>query len=131
LAYIILLNYPAVTNHFIESAGDTKEQLNNLPETVVVALLLSILISKVPVLSKADSKVRRFLQNLAAIPIEALRLSKELHDVPYVVPFRHQTEVSERMKSSGFREEDIVFEDGKDAQHLWTKITAVIYWLES
>ena len=131
LAYIILLNYPTLTNKLIESAGDANKQLNNLPTTVVVALLLSILIPKVPGLSKVDSKVRRFLQNLAAIPIEALRLSKEIHDVPYVVPFRRQTEVSERMKSGGFREEDIVFEDGKAAQHLWTKITAVIYSLEA
>jgi hypothetical protein len=130
LAYIILLNYPTLTNYLIGNAGDAQEQLQNLPTTVVVALLLSILIPKVPLLSKADSRVRRFLQNLAAIPIEALRLSKEIHDVPYIVPPKHQTEVSERMKSGGFKEEDIVFEDGKTAQHLWTKITAVIYSLE-
>lgn len=130
LAYIILLNYPTLTNYLIGNAGDAKEQLQNLPTTVVVALLMSILIPKVPLLSKADSKVRRFLQNLAAIPIEALRLSKEIHDVPYIVPPKHQMEVSERMKSGGFKEEDIVFEDGKTAQHLWTKTTAVIYSLE-
>lgn len=131
LAYIILLNYPTLTDRFIEDAAEGSEQLKNLPANVVVALLLSILIPKVPILSKADSKVRRFLQDLAAIPIEALRLSKEIHDIPYVVPRRLQNEVTERMKTIGFKEENIVFEDGKSAEHLWTKITSVIYSLES
>ena len=136
IAYFLLNKYPYLLDLLLKAiSADDKAKLatwaQDVHYTVIVALLLSISIPRVAVLSKADAKVRKLLQNLAAIPVEALRLSKEIHDEPFTVPESYQDKVNEHLLSQRFQEQDIALEQGKDAEHLWTKIATLMLNLES
>jgi hypothetical protein len=134
-AYFILLYYPYLVDLFLKIFVNDKvlpaEWAKTAPSTVIIAIILSVLIPKMPILAKADARLRNFLQSLAAIPYEALRLSKEIHDTPFSVPKNMQKKVEDDLKGRGFKEEDIVSDEGAASKHLWVKITALIFHLES
>ena len=58
---------------------------------VVVALLLTVLLSKVPALAALDDFVRTRLQHMAAIPYEVRRLAVELKRASFRPPARTST----------------------------------------
>ena len=135
-AYYVLNKYPYLLGLLLKTAAGNGEVslpqfAQNSSSTVLIAILLPTLIPKVPLLSKMDKRLRRLLQSLAAIPFEALRLSKEIHDAPFSAPQPLQKNVKDNLVNRGFEEQDIVFENGKLAQHLWTKIAVLKLRLES
>ncbi|NIM99521.1 MAG: hypothetical protein GTO24_16050, partial [candidate division Zixibacteria bacterium] len=130
--YYLLTKYPHLLKLVLKAVGDVPppDWAKDGSSTIIVALLLSILISKTPVLSRADTRLRKFLQNLAAIPFEALRLSKEIHDAPFSVPETLHGKIKDHLIRRGFEEEDVVFGNGKHSGHLWTKNAALMLKLE-
>lgn len=128
-AYCILLYYPNLMNWLLKMANENIDIPDSLPSAVVGAILLSILIPKLPVLSKIDSKLRKFLQNLAAIPIQALKLSGEMQNAKFVVPEKLVEKIKKYMLEHSFDERDFNFDETDTAEFIWIKNTALILQL--
>lgn len=74
---------------------------------ILVALLLSLLVPKIPVISEIDTRLRRFLHRLAAIPYEAIRLSKEIQHSRYWVPSSVRDSLVDELEEQGFQHKTI------------------------
>ena len=92
MTYYILTKYPEILRYFEAVSADKMGQLkdsvgqsetkgsaqNGDGHTVFVALLLSLMVPKIPFISAIDKHFRHTLHKLAAIPVEAIRLSQTL-----------------------------------------------------
>jgi hypothetical protein len=120
LAYFLLLNYQGLLNLLLRWLNLNKFD-ESLPAGVVGAILLSSILPKIPGFFAADQKLRKFFQNLAAIPIQALRLSREIYEAPFSVPVEFRQKVRDHLIGLGFNEADLVFEQEDSAKFLWLK----------
>ncbi|RPJ14185.1 MAG: hypothetical protein EHM37_06205 [Deltaproteobacteria bacterium] len=129
LAYFLLLYYQDLLNLLLKLLNQSQFD-RSLPASVVGAILLSSILPKVPGFSSGDQKLRRFFQNLAAIPIQALRLSREIYEAPFSVPVEFRQRVRDHLAGLGFDEADIVFEQQDSAKSLWLKNAILLIQLK-
>lgn len=112
-----------------------------LPEKLaappLAALLLTVLLPKVPLLSDADAWVLETLKRMAAIPFEARRLAAELRRSRFVVPPRLREQVSARLATMGFRHDEALLdaglegdEQGTSLEQVWLRIATLMIQLE-
>ena len=97
---------------------------------LLVALILTVLLPKIPILSSMDEWFRTRLQRMAAIPHEVRRLSAELRRAPFRVSAERQQELTDAMVAKGLEAVDIRFEEGSAPQHLWTKLSMLMHELD-
>jgi len=97
---------------------------------LLVALILTVLLPKIPILSSMDAWFRTKLQRMAAIPHEVRRLSAELRRAPFRVTAERERELTDAMAAKGFDSPDIRFEEGSAPQHLWTKLSMLMHELD-
>ena len=97
---------------------------------LLVALILTVLLPKIPILSSMDEWFRTKLQRMAAIPHEVRRLSAELRRAPFRVTAERERELADAMTAKGFESADIRFEEGSAPQHLWTKLSMLMRELD-
>ena len=135
IAFFVIHKYPLLIELMLRSLGGTKD--GTLPSwlaqsstTLMVAVLLSVLLPKIPLLSELDRKLKAFLQKMADIPFEARRLSKEIHAAPFSTPERLHSELQERFTNQGFDIQDIAIDAGEPSKQLWTKISVLLLDLE-
>ena len=91
---------PTVRDFIAQMSGGAvldDAKTNALPTPFVAALLLTILLPKVPVLSNIDIGIQKFFRDLGAIPHRALRLSWRLQRAPFAVPEAQLADIKERM----------------------------------
>lgn len=136
IAFFVIHKYPLLIELILNSLGAAKEDalppgLDQSSTTLMVAVLLSILLPKIPLLSELDRKLKTFLQKMADIPFEARRLSKEIQAAPFAIPDHLLYKLQERFVHSGFDARDIAIGDGDPAKKLWTKIFVLLFNLES
>ena len=117
------------------TGGDATEKLPlntfyGLSTPLVAALVLTVLLPRLPVLSVADDWIRKYFQHLAAIPHEARRLSAELRKSPFRVNGSVQERVVSRLTRASVAKRDILFDDAVSPQQRWSRITALIVQLE-
>lgn len=129
VAYFLLCNYQDLLNLLLRVLN-RNEFDKSWPAEVVGAILLSSILPKIPGFSTGDQKLRKLFQNLAAIPIEALRLSHEMYEAPYSVPVETRQKVRDHLVGLGFDEGDVVFEQEDSARFLWLKNTALLIELK-
>lgn len=128
VSYLFLVKAPRLINIL---GDDTTNQLGTyLSQPMLVALFLTVLLPKIPVLSDADEWIRTQLQKMGSIPYEARRLSAELRRSEFQVPLQRQVEIRKKMLDEGFSPDDVRFEDGQSLEYLWTKISVLIFQLE-
>ena len=128
--FFILSNYPALIRPLIDSMGkDAAEQFDKLPPALVVALLLTGFLQKIPVLSQIDKRLRERLEYLAAIPFEVRRLSKQLRNAEFLVGDATQKEIYRRLRDENLACDDINFEDRNESYWLWNKASVLMYQL--
>ena len=132
--YFGLLTFPAFvealgreTGMFSGLAGEiaafiSKHRDGQISPAPLVALLLTVLLPRIPPLADAEAWVRKHLQAMGAIPHEARRLADELFDSRFSAPPRVQEEVSTRLANEGFHPDEVVFVEDASLEHLWTKI---------
>ena len=101
-----------------------------LSSPLLVALLLTVLLPKLPFLNEVDNWIRRQLQNMAAIPYEVRRLSAELRHGKLEVSEDLQADVRQRLENVGFQPQNINFEPGRTPAHLWTRLAVLLAKLE-
>jgi hypothetical protein len=97
---------------------------------LLVALILTVLLPKIPILSSMDEWFRTKLQRMAAIPHEVRRLSAELRRAPFRVTAEREQELREAMVAKGLDAVDIRFEEGPAPQHQWTKLSMLMRELD-
>jgi hypothetical protein len=129
LAYFLLLNYQGLLNLLLKLLN-LKQFDESLPVGVVGAILLSSVLPKTPGFSAVDQKLRIFFQNLAAIPLQALRLSREIYEAPFSVPVEFRQKVRDHLIGLGFDEAELVLEQEDSAKLLWLKNTVLVLELK-
>ena len=128
--YAALLLYPAFLDRLAELspgvAGLVPEGLRQSPP-VVVALLLTVLLPKVPVLAGVDAFFRTRLQHMAAIPQEVRRLAAELRRARLRMPDEtEQQELTAALVAEGFDPVDLRPEAGTTPQALWMRLSLLV-----
>lgn len=96
---------------------------------IFVALVLSLLVPKLPVMSKIDKKLREFLHKLALIPYEAIRRSRDMQAMDFEIPADDRENVESELESLGFKNtkidlnpQDILIRGGLNVVHLISSI---------
>jgi len=129
--YVTLVAFPnflgfALFGH--QMGGDIASSKISLP--LFVALLLTVLLPKIPVLNSVDKWVCTQLKNMAAIPWEVLRLSTELRKFKLEFSADEQAHVRHMLETKGFDSQDIIFELTETASSDWTRVTALLHKIE-
>ncbi|HSF30411.1 MAG TPA: hypothetical protein VLK82_08065 [Candidatus Tectomicrobia bacterium] len=96
---------------------------------LLVALVLTVLLPTFPGLATVDEWIRKQLQYRAAIPLAARWLSAALAAASFEVPAGVRERIAAKLADTGLDPRDIIFDDGPDLQHLWTKIAVLIHQL--
>ena len=100
--------------------------------SVVVALLLTVLLSKVPALAALDDFVRIRLQHMAAIPYEVRRLAVELRRAPYrPAGEEERAEVAAELVAQGFDEKDVRVDGGDTLLARWIRLVTLMRRIEA
>lgn len=131
--FAFLLLYPKALNRLVTTApeiGDSIPGWARQSPPLLVALILTVLLPKIPVLSAMDEWFRTRLQRIAAIPQEVRRLSAELRRVPFRVEDERRQHLVQAMVDKGFDATDVRFEEGSAPHHLWTKLSLLTGELE-
>jgi len=128
--YALLVGFPHLLSFMMydHQIGSSPSKIS-LP--LLVALVLTVFLPKVPFLSSADRWICRQLQNMAAIPWEVLRLSAELRRDDLKISADEQEEVRLQLEDDGFDPKDIVFDQSKSAASVWTQIAVVLQKVEA
>lgn len=135
LIYYILTKYQYLLDAISVSGepdiiSDAKKTLQEQPR-LLAALLLTVLLPKIPMLSSIDNWLRGQLYEHAAIPHEARRLSRELHNTEFNVPQDVRNKIQGALVDDGFEPTDIVFDKNSQPQYLWNKIAVLVAHMES
>jgi hypothetical protein len=129
--YATLVAFPHLLDFALygqQMGGDAPTSKISLP--LFVALLLTVLLPKIPVLNSVDKWICTQLQNMAAIPWEVLRLSSELRKYKLEFSPEEQAVVRQMLEAEGFDSKDIVFELTETAPSDWTRVTALLQKVE-
>src|SRR6266508_1268332 len=130
--FAFLLLSPPALNRLVSTApaiGDIPLWARQSPP-LLVALILTVLLPKIPILSGMDEWFRTRLQRMAAIPHEVRRLSAELRRAPFRADAEHHKDFVEAMVDKGFEAADVRFEEGSPAYYLWTKLSLLMRELD-
>ena len=130
-AYVTLVAFPNVLDFALfgqQMGGDAPTSKISLP--LFVALLLTVLLPKIPVLNSVDKWVCTRLQNMAAIPWEVLRLSAALRKFKLEFSSDEQVLVRQTLEAEGFDAKDIIFELTETPPSDWTRVTALLHKIE-
>jgi hypothetical protein len=128
--YFSLLGFRPLLAYLQREIGFFGGLATGLSPAPFVALLLTILLPKIPLLADFDAWIRQHLQRMGAIPHEARRLAVELHKSGFFLSPKLREEVTARLASDGFLAEDLLFEESTGLKHLWTKTAALMIQLE-
>lgn len=104
---------------------------------IIVAMVLSMLVPKIPLVSTLDAKLKQFLHRLAAIPFEAIRLSKELQACEYKVPgnfdpeHKHIKKLFEELKEQGYEQPEKLIDSEFKIVTNWINIVSLMIQIKS
>lgn len=136
VSFILFTKYPYLLEQLkiVEPPkGDLSKAEQSTP--IVIAMVLSLLVPKIPLISSLDSRLRKFLHRLAAIPFEAIRLSRELQECDYKIPgnqdagHEHTLKVFLNLKEQGFEEPQSLFESDLPFMKTWISLTSMLIQL--
>ena len=132
--YAFLLFVPRAVDRLVTMAP---EGLQGVPAwarespSLLVALILTVLLPKIPVLSSMDEWFRSRLQYMAAIPHEVRRLSAQLRRVPFEAEPGRREELVESLIKRGFERADLILGEGSPPHALWVKLSLLMARLDA
>lgn len=100
--------------------------INETSPPVLMALLLTVLMSKIPGLSKIDEAVRREFRQRASMSRIAGNVSHLLERSPLQLQPAQETAIVAALKEQGIGADDIVFVDNGSPQYAWTRISVLL-----
>lgn len=99
--------------------------------SVLVALFLTVLLPRVPILAGLDDFVRTQLQHMAAIPYEVRRLAAELRRATFRAADDHElAEITPALLARGFGKADVRYATGDSLLARWMRLTTLMRRLE-
>jgi hypothetical protein len=101
-----------------------------LSNPLLMALFMTVLLPKLPLLSAIDQWVLKQMQQIAAIPFEALRLSAALAKSPFTVADGVRVAVSRRLQQDGLEGRDVRFAGEESPMREWASLTALLLQVE-
>ena len=126
LLYGTLLFSPSVLEKIwalVPQLGDEVPSTLQHSPSVVVALLLTVLLSKVPALAALDNFVRTRLQHMAAIPHEVRRMAVELKRAAFrSASDAEYAEIAPALLAQGFDEADVRIAGGDTLLGRWLRL---------
>jgi hypothetical protein len=128
--YFGLLSFRPLLSNLKQEAGFFGGLAKDFSPAPLVALLLTVLLPKVPLLADGDAWIRERLQRMGSIPHEARRLATELHKSRFSLSPRLREEVTTRLTNEGFQTDDLLFEESPGLKHIWTKTSALMIQIE-
>src|SRR5262249_41935846 len=136
---ILGLYFALVQSHFLPVLAALYPDVNEMskaspavPPMELWAVLLTVLLPKVPLLSKVDEWLRTSLQRKAAIPREVRRLAEELGVVDYRFDGEAQSgKLLASLLDEGFERRDLQFDGGPTAEAMWTKLFVLMRRLDA
>jgi hypothetical protein len=127
--YALLVAFP----HLLEFSL-YKNAIGTLPTQVslplLVALLLTALLPRIPFLNSADRWVFDQLKYMSSIPAEVLRLSAELRKDELKVSPAEQQAVRQLLENDGFDPRDVKFQDDMSPAGMWTRLAILFQKIE-
>lgn len=126
--YFSLIGSPGFVSYVLKGTGMDLQVPKSSP--LSVALLLSVLLPKVPLLSVADDKIRRVLQTIARIPFEVRRWSTKLARCRYVIAPAIQDAIQAELQDHGIAAADIIVSTARSPQALLVKVCALMLALK-
>jgi hypothetical protein len=131
--FAFLLLSPQALDRLVASAPELADGIPpwaRQSPPLLVALILTVLLPKIPILSSMDGWFRSKLQRMAAIPHEVRRLCAELRRAPFRITDECREELLEAMVAKGFEATDIRFGEGATPHYLWTKLALLMRELD-
>jgi hypothetical protein len=129
--YLALVQFPHLVTFLAQGeTDDVPEYAKTLSSPLLVALLTTVLLPKVPLLSGLDAWVCKQLQEMAAIPHEVRRLSAALRKQPFAISEEVQAAVRTKLQNEGFDPRDVRFDQGQGPAQIWSLTTALLTELE-
>lgn len=128
LTFFVFSKYPHFLQLLIDDAA-IQEQMKQMDSTntpIFVAMIFSLLVPKIPVISGLDQRLRAFLHRLASIPYEAIRMSKEVQSMPFDIPEHIREDLRHEMEERNF---PVTVDNPETADPVvknWMKIAALI-----
>jgi len=131
VAYISFIKFPHLLAFLMQGNDAVVESwTQQLSSPLLVALLLTVLLPKLPLLSELDHWVRKQLQDMAAIPFEVRRLSAELRKGKLRVSDELESNVRHKLEKRGIGPKHICFGRDDTPVCLWTRIAVLLERLE-
>ncbi len=135
--YSVLIGFPDLLQQAlaVTGTGIFPDWAKRLSSPLLVALMLTVLLPNLPVLSGVDAWIKQLFQSMASIPLEVQLLKARLERARFHVGGAFQTEVTTRLALEGFDPGDIAFESspgspGHSPQQVWAKIAVLMTRLE-
>jgi hypothetical protein len=130
LTYAALVYSPNLVSFVIHGSDEATAGLaQQLSVPLFVALLMTVLLPKLPMLSTINDSLCSQLWHLASIPAEVRRLSAQLRRQTPRLEADRQAEIRRRLVADGFDERDVQFE-GAGIQARWTLLSALFEQLD-
>jgi len=124
LLFAIISRSPELKRWLVNGLPDGK------PEPFFAALIVTVLVPALPPLNTIDDRLRAFLQRVAAIPLQALRLSDMLRTSTLTVSDSDRQAIRSEILRLDFRAVDIVFEREPTYQYMWTRISTLRHFVK-
>ncbi|NPU93211.1 MAG: hypothetical protein HPY82_14980 [Gammaproteobacteria bacterium] len=131
LTFYVFSKYPHLLKVLINDA-DVQKQMSAMDSSntpIFVAMIFSLLVPKVPLISELDNRLRIFLHRLASIPYEAIRMSKEVQGMRFEVPDTVTEELRREMEERNFPVQVDSVDNADPIVRNWMKIAALIIQL--
>lgn len=121
----------SIIQYILKLAPDLNKTYGTLSPPLLVTLAMTVLFPKLPGLSKMDEAVRREFRHRASLSRLAGNLSHLLVRSNIKLSAKRRELVMQYMKDQEISQDKIVFEKSHSPQYLWTKISVLMYELQS
>lgn len=104
VTFFLFSKYPHLLKLLI-SDTEAQQHLAKMDDSntpILVAIIFSLLVPKIPLISELDTRLRAFLHRLASIPYEAIRMSKEVQGMRFAIPDTIAEELRHEMEERNF-----------------------------
>ena len=127
LGYVAFVKFPHLLA-FLMQGDETVVQpwATKLSSPLLAALLLTVLLPRLPLLSDLDNWIRKQLQDMAAIPFEVRRLSAELRKGKLEVDDAMQGEVIKILERRGILRKNISFQADDTPAYYCARIAVLL-----
>ncbi len=104
LTFYVFCQYPHLLKMLLSdsAAQQPLAQMEGGNTPILVAIIFSLLVPKIPLISDLDTRLRAFLHRLASIPYEAMRMSKEVQAMHFAIPDNIGEELQREMEERNF-----------------------------